>query len=117
MQRESCWRVESPSRVGFTKAMGKKRFRGVRAGDEVWNTLQAIRKARPRQFLTVEEVLRELETFYLDRHVNLADNVRRVLEGKEPLEEILVYRVRRKGPPPPESEESPPPSPHPPDEG
>lgn len=91
--------------------------RTYRWPDDVAKVLEAIKRARPQAFPTYGAVLRELETFYLDRHVNLADNVRRILEGKEPLQEIVVYRVRRRGPPPPESEEPPPPSPRPPDEG
>lgn len=89
--------------------MPKKTFRGLRLGDDVWKTLQAIKRARPRQFLTIDEVLGELERFYLEHHVNLADQVNRVLEGKEPLDEIVLYRVARKARPPRGPEGPPPP--------
>ncbi len=97
--------------------MTARKFRGIRASDEVWNRLQAIQKARPRQFLTVEETIDELMTFYLKYHLNLAENVNAILEGRKTLDEVVVYHIRRKGPPPAKGEESPPPERYPPDEG
>lgn len=76
--------------------MKKYPKQSFRFKDETVAAFRAIKKARPSMFPTDDAVLRELVSFYLERHQNLADNVKRILEGLPPVPEILIYRVSRK---------------------
>ena len=59
-------------------------------------------------FPTYEVLVQKAVRCLLSHDQNLSDNVQRILRGQEPLEEIVIYRVKRRIPPSEDSEAPPP---------